>query len=148
MVQAGIAGNHINTGIKVWHGDVLSWCRTIPALPGRTLSFLLCPGLSYIIIITGNLPFSRMAPLKKTRGKRKKPLIDMLPELLVTALANNHDFIMAFETDPDTGVQNIHVMTGKFSSPCMLRKLVGLVESQRDEGSTMISRKWGLRKRA
>jgi hypothetical protein len=84
-----------------------------------------------------------MAPPAVQRGgKRKKPLIDTLPELLVHAIATANDFILTFETDPDTGKQEVHVMTGKFITPCMLRKLIGQAESQRDEGSTILSRKW------
>jgi hypothetical protein len=83
-----------------------------------------------------------MATSKKPGRLRKKPLIDTLPELLVQAIATDHDFILTFETEPDTGKRKIHVMTGKFITPCMLRKLIGQVQSQRDEGSTMVSRKW------
>jgi hypothetical protein len=83
-----------------------------------------------------------MATPKKPVRRHKKPLIDTLPELLVRAIATDHDFILTFETDPETGKRKIHVMTGKFITPCMLRKLIGQVESQRDEGSTMVSRKW------
>jgi hypothetical protein len=83
-----------------------------------------------------------MAPSQNRRGKKKKPLIDTLPELLVKAIANTNDFILTFETDEETGARKIHVMTGKFVSPCMLRKLIGKAESQRDEGSTIVSRKW------
>jgi hypothetical protein len=67
--------------------------------------------------------------------------MDLLPELVVTALAHDNDFIMTFETDPDSGVRKLYAMSGKFISPCMLRKLIRQAESQRDEGSTMISRK-------
>ena len=85
-----------------------------------------------------------MVTRKKTRGSKKRPLIDLLPELVVSALAQDNDFIMTFETDPDTGVRTLHAMSGKFISPCMLRKVIGQVESQRDEGSTMISRKCAI----
>jgi hypothetical protein len=95
------------------------------------------------ILIIRYSPFSCMALPKKRGGKKKKPLIDTLPEMLVHAIAMDNDLVLTFETDPDTGVRKIHVMTGKFITPCMLRKLIGQVESQRDEGSTMVSRKWG-----
>lgn len=78
----------------------------------------------------------------KKRRVHKKPLIDTLPELLVPAIAGTKDFILTFETDPDTGTKTVHVLTGKFISACMLRKLIGLAESQRDEGSTLESRGW------
>jgi hypothetical protein len=82
-------------------------------------------------------------PEKKTRKKRpRKPVIDLLPELLVKALAREDDFIMTFETDPEVPARKLHVMTGKFISGCMLRKLQGQAESQRDEGSTITTRDW------
>jgi hypothetical protein len=83
-------------------------------------------------------------PEKKTRKKkaRKKPIIDLLPELLVKALARQDDFIVTFETGPENPSKKIHVMTGKFISACMLRKLQGAAESQSDEGSTITTRKW------
>jgi hypothetical protein len=82
-------------------------------------------------------------PERKIRKKRPvKPVIDLLPEVLVTALARHDDFIVTCETDPDTGAKKIHILSGKFVSPCMLRKLIGQAESQRDEGSVVISRKW------
>ncbi|MDD1686354.1 hypothetical protein [Methanoregula sp.] len=86
-----------------------------------------------------------MAPVKKRRVNRSRPLADLLPALLQTAIEESNDFILAFETDPDTGRRKIHVMSGKFVTPCMLRKLIGQAESQRDEGSTRISRRWTKR---
>ncbi len=82
-------------------------------------------------------------PERKIRKKRPvKPVIDLLPELLVKALARHDDFMVTCETDPDTAKKKIHIISGKFVSPCMLRKLIGQAESQRDEGSVVISRKW------
>ena len=83
-----------------------------------------------------------MTPTKKHSNHRRKPLIDLLPDLLETAVVESRDFILTTEMDPDTGRRMLHVMTGKFVTPCMLRKLIGQAESQRDEGSTLISRKW------
>jgi len=71
-----------------------------------------------------------------------KPVIDILPELLVRALARHDDFIVTCETDPDTGKKMIHLISGKFVTPCMLRKLMGQAEAQRDEGASVVSRKW------
>ena len=82
-------------------------------------------------------------PDQKTRKKRQqKPVIDLLPELLVQALRRGDDFIMTFEADPITLSKKVHVMTGKFITGCMLRKLQGQTESQRDEGSTITTRDW------
>jgi hypothetical protein len=87
------------------------------------------------------MAMSRKTPGKKSR-KKDPLLIDTLPELLVSALANSRDFILCFETDEDTGKRKVHVMTGQFVSSCMLRKLIGVAESQMDEGATLMSRKW------
>lgn len=84
---------------------------------------------------------SRNAPDRKSR-KKAPPLIDTLPALLVAALAEKKDFILCFETDEGTNRTNVHAMTGQFISPCMLRKLIGQVESQSDEGAVLISRAW------
>jgi hypothetical protein len=66
----------------------------------------------------------------------------LLSGLLVKAVAGNSDFILCFETDEETGKRNVHVLTGKYITPCMLRKLVGQAESRRDEGCMLISREW------
>lgn len=64
--------------------------------------------------------------LPKTPGSRKKKaLIETLPELLVSALAGRRDFILCFDRDDDTARKKVHVMTGLFITPCMLRKLEG-----------------------
>jgi hypothetical protein len=82
-------------------------------------------------------------PERKTRKRRTiKPVIDLLPELLVNALARHDDFIVTCETDPGTEKKMIHIISGKFVTPCMLRKLLGQAEAQRDEGSLVVSRKW------
>jgi hypothetical protein len=82
-------------------------------------------------------------PEWKTRKRRPvKPVIDLVPALLVKALARHDDFIVRYETDPDTAPIKIHILSGKFVTPCMLHKLMGQAESQRDEGSSIVSRKW------
>jgi hypothetical protein len=53
-------------------------------------------------------------------------------------LAEGNDFILTVENDPETGSCRIHAFSGKFVSPCMLRKLEGLVEAGRDEGYRQI----------
>jgi hypothetical protein len=83
-----------------------------------------------------------MATPEKRSGKNRRSLTVMLPELLDAAIAESNDFILTLETDPDTGKRTLHVMSGKFITPCMLRKLIGQAESQRDEGSTLVSRAW------
>ena len=82
-------------------------------------------------------------PERKTRKKRTvRPVIDLLPELLAKALARHDDFIITGEKDPDTASQKIHILSGKFITPCMLRKLLGQAEAQRDEGSSIVSGNW------
>ena len=83
-----------------------------------------------------------MPELKTKRKKTVKPVIDLLPELLVKALSRHDDFIVTCETDPETEKKMIHIISGKFVTPCMLRKLMGQAEAQRDEGSMIVSRKW------
>lgn len=87
-----------------------------------------------------------MPSTKKSSVKRKQQFIDRLPALLEGAIAGDNDFILTFETDPDTGVRKVYALTGKFVSACMLRKLIGQAESQRDEGSMMVSMRWSREK--
>jgi len=82
-------------------------------------------------------------PERKIRKKKDAgPVTGLLPELMEKALARQDDFIVTCETDPDTGRKQIHIFSGKFVTPCMLRKLMGKAESQRDEGAVVVSRKW------
>jgi len=90
--------------------------------------------------------------VKKAPGKKPgrvaaaklpvRPVTDLLPELLARALASHDDFIVTCEVDPDTEETMIHIIAGRFVTPCMLRKLIGQAESQQDEGSILISGKW------
>jgi hypothetical protein len=94
------------------------------------------------IFITGNQPFFRMSRAVKQSGRQKKIFIESLPELIDAVLADDQDFILTAETDPDTGARRIHAFSGKFISSCMLRKLLGFAEAQRDEGSRVITCEW------
>jgi hypothetical protein len=85
---------------------------------------------------------SRMARQEQRSPKKKEQLVKMLHGLLDEALDEDRDVILCYETDEDTGKRKVHVMTGSFVSPCMLRKLIGLAESQKDEGSTLFCRAW------
>lgn len=80
----------------------------------------------------------------KSRRKRKDavPPALLCSSLLTGALARSDDFIVTCETDPDSGARVLHVMSGRFVSSCMLRKLVGQVESQVDEGSRHVTLPW------
>jgi hypothetical protein len=77
-------------------------------------------------------------------GKREtvKPVIDLVPELPVNALARHDDFIVTGENDPDTGAKKIPVLSGKFITAGMLQKPMGQAGLQRDEGSSIVSGKW------
>jgi hypothetical protein len=77
-----------------------------------------------------------MASQERARAKRK-PVEEVLPGMVARALDKREDFILTFETDPDTGAERVYAMTGQFVSECMLRKLIGKAESQRDEGSVL-----------
>nr|WP_320160872.1 hypothetical protein [uncultured Methanoregula sp.] len=83
-----------------------------------------------------------MARAVKQSGRQKKIFIESLPELIDCALADDQDLILTVEINPDSGSRRIHAFSGKFISPCMLRKLIGLAEAERDEGSRVISCEW------
>jgi hypothetical protein len=87
---------------------------------------------------TRKKPGERNTPKKR----RAKPVIDLLPELLVKALGRHDDLIVTCEEDPSNGKRTLHLISGRFVTACMLRKLIGQAESQRDEGAVIISRKW------
>jgi hypothetical protein len=79
---------------------------------------------------------------RKRSGRPAGVLPDTLQEMMSQAMAQKEDFILAVEHDPETGLCRAHAFTGKYVSDCMLRKLTGLAESQRDEGSRMITGEW------
>lgn len=77
------------------------------------------------------------------RGKKKKTaFVASIPGLIESALCSNDDLILTIKTDPDTGSRRAYAFTGKFISPCMMRKLIGLSESCRDEGSRVLWCDW------
>ena len=85
-----------------------------------------------------------MAPkIQQRRKNKRKSIIELLPDMLTSALSNNDDFIITFETNPDDGKCDLHVLRGKLITPCMLGTLKNRVELQHDEGSTIITRDWG-----
>lgn len=67
--------------------------------------------------------------------------------MLAHTLDKREDLILTFETDPDTGAERVYAMTGQFVSECMLRKLIGKAESQRDEGSVLFCQRMPKRRR-
>ncbi|PKG32288.1 hypothetical protein [Methanoregula sp.] len=72
---------------------------------------------------------------------------DVLQEMLAHTLDKREDLILTFETDPDSGAERVYAMTGQFVSECMLRKLIGQAESQRDEGSVLLCQRMPKRRR-
>jgi hypothetical protein len=82
-----------------------------------------------------------MAPAGPGRTEHTYPLSESLPALAETAIAGNEDLILTVEVDPDSGTRTVHLITGKFVTSCMLRKLIGQAASQKDEGSRHIKRR-------
>jgi len=83
-----------------------------------------------------------MTLVKKHRLQTKKSLIDTLPEMVVSALANHEDFVVTYETDPKTKKKSLYVMTGSLITPDMLTTLKIQIAHQKEEGCTVITRDW------
>ena len=94
-----------------------------------------------------------MAPKKNAKKKpaQKKQrktgsdiqLFDTLTQVLSSALSQQDDFIVTYETNPDDGDRkDTHVMTGKLISPCMLGTLKNRVELQESDGSKRLTMEW------
>jgi hypothetical protein len=94
-----------------------------------------------------------MAPKKNAKKKpaQKKQrktgsdiqLFDTLTQVLSSALSKQDDFIVTYETDADDEErQEIHVMTGKLISPCMLGTLKNRVDLQESDGSKRLTMEW------
>jgi hypothetical protein len=83
-----------------------------------------------------------MTLVKKHRLQTKKSLIDTLPEMVVSALANHEDFVVTYETDPKTKKKSLYVMTGSLITPDMLTRLKTQIAHQKEEGCTVITRDW------
>ena len=83
-----------------------------------------------------------MKPKKPRRGKTKNQFIERLQEMLVYALGNQDDFIITYETRPDDDKRDIHVLSGKLITPCMLGTLQNRAELQESEGSKRLTIEW------
>ena len=83
-----------------------------------------------------------MTLVKKHRLRTKKSLIDTLPELVISALANHEDFVVTYETDPNTKKKSLYVMTGELITPDMLATLKQQIEHKKEEGNSIITRDW------
>ncbi|AGB03023.1 hypothetical protein [Methanoregula formicica] len=87
-----------------------------------------------------------MASQERGGAKKRRPVEEVLPGMLARALDKREDLILTFETDPDSGAERMYAMTGQFVSECMLRKLIGKAESQRDEGSVLLKQRLSKRR--
>src|SRR5512136_2315263 len=87
--------------------------------------------------------FSMVPRVKQQRKKEKKSIVELFPEMLLSALSRNDDFIITFETRPDKRKRYLHVLQGKLITPCMLGTLKNRVELQQEEGSTIMTMIWG-----
>jgi hypothetical protein len=76
-------------------------------------------------------------------GKKRlsKPIIDLLPELLVRALARHDDFIVTCETDPDKKRRSLS-FRDNFVTSCLLEDTDGPGRSAAGRGALGVSRKW------
>jgi hypothetical protein len=83
-----------------------------------------------------------MTLVKKHRLRTKKSLIDTLPEMVISALANHEDFVVTYESDPDTKKKSLYVMTGDLITPDMLVTLKQQIERKKEEGNSIIARDW------
>ena len=86
-----------------------------------------------------NVP-KKPAPKKRQWRKNGNQLIETLQKILSLALINQDDFIITYETNPnDEDRKDIHVLTGKLISPCMLGTLKNRVDLQESEGSKRLT---------
>ena len=83
-----------------------------------------------------------MTLVKKHRIQKKKTLIDTLPEMVFSALANHEDFVVTYETDKKTNKTSLYVMTGTLITPKMLATLKKEIEKRKEEGGTVVTRDW------
>jgi hypothetical protein len=83
-----------------------------------------------------------MTITKSRRKESGKPFHESVTDLIFSAIANHEDFILTYETDPETEKKTeIHVMIGKFITPGMLATMKKKCEKQQESGSRHITRK-------
>ena len=83
-----------------------------------------------------------MTITKSRRRESGKPFHESVTDLIFSAIANHEDFILTYETDPETEKKTeIHVMIGKFVTPGMLTTIKKKCERQQESGSRHITRK-------
>ena len=86
---------------------------------------------------------SMVPRVKQQKKNERKSIVELFPEMLLSALSRNDDFIITFETRPDKRKRYLHVLQGKLITPCMLGTLKNRVELQQEEGSTIMTMHWG-----
>ena len=88
-------------------------------------------------------PPKKPTPKKQHRRKTGNQFIETLQKILSSAVMNQDDFIITYETNPDDeDRKDIHVLTGKLISPCMLGTLKNRVDLQENEGSKRLTMEW------
>ncbi len=80
--------------------------------------------------------------VKKARKTGNISFQEVLQDVLASAIANEDDFVVTYETHPDERKQDIHILRGKLITPCMLGTLKNRVNLQQDEGSIMVTMQW------
>jgi len=83
-----------------------------------------------------------MEHMKKPRRMSKARVIETVTGMLTAALEQGEDCIVTYETYPDTGRTDLHVMIGQLISPCMLGTLKNKAEIHEDEGSRLWTVAW------
>ena len=83
-----------------------------------------------------------MTLVKKHRIRAKTTLVDTLPEMVYSALANHEDFVVTYETDKKTHKTSLYVMTGSLVTPEILAALKKEIGHKKEEGSTVVTRDW------
>jgi hypothetical protein len=94
------------------------------------------------VLIGSEEKYTGMTLIKKHRVRTKKTLVDTLPEMLLAALANHEDFVVTYETDPETKKRSLYIMSGSLIRPEMLASLKQEIERKKEEGSTIVTRDW------
>jgi|GEM_PF-1174436 len=87
------------------------------------------------ILLLGAVNVTVMTIRKGRRKKPEKPFHEAVTDLLFSAMANNEDFVLTYETNPGTSKKEIHVMAGKLINPEMLGSIKEEVARQFEEGS-------------
>ena len=83
-----------------------------------------------------------MEPKKSRRRITRAKVIETVSAMLDAVLDNGDDLILTYEMYPDNDRQNLHVLTGKLISPCMLGTLKNKAEIREEEGSKLVTLRW------